>query len=58
MTKEEITISKRLDVRVNEQIRAKKVRLISIDGKQIGIVSIDKALLAARENDLDLVEVA
>jgi translation initiation factor IF-3 len=32
--------------------------LISIDGKQIGIVSIDKALLAARENDLDLVEVA
>lgn len=32
--------------------------MISIDGKQIGIVSIDKALLAARENDLDLVEVA
>ncbi|UCF74192.1 MAG: translation initiation factor IF-3 [Deltaproteobacteria bacterium] len=53
-----MTISKRLDVRVNEQIRAKKVRLISIDGKQIGIVSIDKALVAARENDLDLVEVA
>ena len=32
--------------------------MISIDGKQIGIVPIDKALLAARENDLDLVEVA
>lgn len=32
--------------------------MISIDGKQIGIVSIDKALVAARENDLDLVEVA
>ncbi|NVL91925.1 MAG: translation initiation factor IF-3 [Desulfobacterales bacterium] len=51
-------MSKKLDVRVNEQIRAGRVRLISADGKQIGIVAIDKALLAARENDLDLVEVA
>ncbi len=32
--------------------------MISADGKQIGILSIDEALLAARENDLDLVEVA
>ncbi len=29
-----------------------------MDGKQIGIVSINEALLAAREKDLDLVEVA
>ncbi len=29
-----------------------------MDGKQIGIVSITEALLAAREKDLDLVEVA
>ena len=53
-----MTISERLDVRINEQIRARTVRLISADGGQIGIVSIDEALLAARENDLDLVEVA
>lgn len=32
--------------------------MISGDGRQIGIVSIDEALLAARENGLDLVEVA
>ncbi len=32
--------------------------MISADGKQIGIVSIDEALRAARENELDLVEVA
>ncbi|NVM24599.1 MAG: translation initiation factor IF-3 [Desulfobacterales bacterium] len=51
-------MSKRLDVRVNEQIRASTVRLISADGGQIGIVSISEALVAARENDLDLVEVA
>ena len=29
-----------------------------MDGKQIGIVSINEALLAAREKDLDLVEVS
>ncbi len=29
-----------------------------MDGKQIGIVSINEALLAAKEKDLDLVEVA
>jgi translation initiation factor IF-3 len=29
-----------------------------VDGKQIGIVSINEALLAAKEKDLDLVEVA
>ncbi|UCH01165.1 MAG: translation initiation factor IF-3 [Deltaproteobacteria bacterium] len=51
-------MSKRPDVRVNEQIRAKTVRLISVDAKQIGVVSIGEALLAAREKDLDLVEVA
>jgi translation initiation factor IF-3 len=32
--------------------------LISVDKKQIGIVSINKALAAAREQELDLVEVA
>ncbi|RLB29264.1 MAG: translation initiation factor IF-3, partial [Deltaproteobacteria bacterium] len=51
-------MSKKLAVRVNQQIKAKTVRLISVDGKQIGIVSINEALLAAREKDLDLVEVA
>jgi translation initiation factor IF-3 len=34
------------------------VRLISVDKKQIGIVSISEALEAARAQNLDLVEVA
>ena len=51
-------IGKKPEVRVNEQIRASTVRLISADGGQIGIVSISEALVAAKENDLDLVEVA
>lgn len=44
--------------RINEQIRAVELRLIGPDGKQIGILSREKALLNARELELDLVEVA
>jgi translation initiation factor IF-3 len=45
-------------VRVNEQIRAREVRVVGPDGKQIGIMSVDEALRKADEYDLDLVEVA
>ncbi len=44
--------------RINRQIQAKKVRLISQEGKQIGIVPLSKALHAAGEARLDLVEVS
>jgi len=43
---------------VNEQIRAKEVLLIDAAGQKVGVVPIDKALEAAYEADLDLVEVA
>jgi translation initiation factor IF-3 len=45
------------DLRVNEQIRAREVRLIRDDGDQ-GIMSVSQALELAKEADLDLVEVA
>lgn len=45
-------------MRVNEQIRLSPVRLIGADGEQVGIVPVEEALRAARERDLDLVEVA
>ncbi|RUM89325.1 MAG: translation initiation factor IF-3 [Thermodesulfatator sp.] len=44
--------------RVNQQIRAREVRLVGPDGKQIGIVSLREALARAEEYGLDLVEVA
>jgi translation initiation factor IF-3 len=44
--------------RINEQIDAPEVRLVGADGEQIGILSRDDALARAREEDLDLVEVA
>lgn len=43
--------------RVNNQIRAKEVRLISHEGKQLGIVTIKQASAVASQAGLDLVEV-
>jgi translation initiation factor IF-3 len=43
---------------VNDQIRAREVRLVGPEGEQIGIVPLDKALQLAQDTDLDLVEVA
>jgi len=44
--------------RTNERIRAREVRLVDPDGKQLGIKPLPEALTIARELDLDLVEVA
>jgi translation initiation factor IF-3 len=44
--------------RINESIRVREVRLIDGDGSQVGIVATEQALRMAREQSLDLVEVA
>jgi translation initiation factor IF-3 len=43
--------------RLNNEITVPEVRLIGSEGEQIGIVSRDAALDAAREAELDLVEI-
>jgi translation initiation factor IF-3 len=43
---------------VNEAIRVPEVRVIGPKGENLGVLTIDKALRAAREAELDLVEVA
>ncbi len=45
-------------VRLNGKIRAREVRVIGVDGKQLGVLSLGDALKAARENGVDLVEIA
>ena len=45
-------------VRVNRQIRISPVRVVTAEGEQLGVLSIDEALAAAVERGLDLVEVA
>lgn len=45
-------------VRTNQQIRVPTVRVISEDGKQIGVMETSKAFALAQEHGLDLVEVS
>lgn len=46
------------DVRINREIRAKEVRVIDPEGRQLGIMPLIEALRAAANADLDLVEVS
>jgi translation initiation factor IF-3 len=46
------------DLRINEQIWAREVRLIREEGKRQGIMTVQEALDIAKEAGLDLVEVA
>ena len=43
---------------INEEITDKEVRLIGVEGEQLGIMSAEEALKIAIEHDLDLVKIA
>ncbi|MEW6296996.1 MAG: translation initiation factor IF-3 [Thermodesulfobacteriota bacterium] len=45
-------------VRINQQIRAREVRVIDTDGKQVGVLPLSEALRLAESKQLDLVEVS
>jgi translation initiation factor IF-3 len=53
-----IAIAREPEVRVNERIRAREVRVIATDGKQVGVIPVREALRMAQEQGVDLVEVA
>jgi len=42
---------------INNQIRAREVRLIDETGKQLGVFPLEKALQLAQERNLDLIQV-
>lgn len=44
--------------KINEQIKAKEVRLIDQDGKMVGVVTVAEGIRMAQEVDLDLIEVS
>ncbi|HBQ93705.1 MAG: translation initiation factor IF-3 [Firmicutes bacterium] len=46
------------DLRINNEIRARDVRLVGEDAEQLGVVSLREALSMAQERHLDLVEVS
>jgi len=44
--------------RINSRIFASPLRVLDVEGKQIGVISKDEALRLAQEQELDLVEIA
>ncbi|HXG17875.1 MAG TPA: translation initiation factor IF-3 [Methylomirabilota bacterium] len=51
-------MAKEAGVRINQQIRAREVRVIDADGTQVGIMPLGEALRLAESKELDLVEVS
>ncbi len=45
-------------MRINREIRADRLRVITEDGEQLGILTFREALAKAEEMGLDLVEIA
>jgi translation initiation factor IF-3 len=45
-------------VRVNGKIRAREVRVIDAHDKNIGVISLNEALMLARQSGVDLVEIS
>src|SRR3989344_1074555 len=52
------TQSEKAQVRMNEAIRAKEVRVIGSNGENLGVLSASEAIAKAREVGLDLIEVS
>ncbi len=51
-------LSKQVRVRVNEQIRARQIRVVDDEAGNLGLMAPEEGLALARARDLDLVEVA
>jgi translation initiation factor IF-3 len=58
LTEGATSISKAQEIRINEGIRVREVRVVSAEGEQLGVMPTQQALEAARSQELDLVEVA
>jgi translation initiation factor IF-3 len=53
-----LAIAQDKETRINGDITASQIRLIGVDGEQLGIVSLSQALSMAEEAEIDLVEIA
>lgn len=45
-------------IRINEQIRAKELRVIGADGANLGVITLKEALKVAEDSGLDLIEIS
>ncbi len=55
---ENLWYDERIEYRVNNQIKAESLRVVTDTGENLGVLSRDAALAAARERGLDLIEIA
>jgi translation initiation factor IF-3 len=53
-----MAIKKNADIEINEQIRDKEVRVIGVNGDQLGVMSSKEAYMMAKDADLDLIKIA
>ena len=51
-------IAQEREARINGEITAREIRLVGIDGEQLGIVGLREAMALAEENEIDLVEIS
>jgi translation initiation factor IF-3 len=56
--RESRTIAQEKSQRINDEITAPEIRLVGVEGEQLGIVNIRAALQMAEEAEVDLVEIA
>lgn len=55
---EQLIATEKKQTRINGEITAPEVRLVGVEGEQLGIVKIHEALRQAEDAELDLVEIA
>ena len=53
-----MAIDQEREARINGEITAREIRLVGMEGEQIGVVSLREAMALAEENDVDLVEIS
>lgn len=51
-------MAKNKQIRINNQIRAKELRVIDSDGENIGVLPVREAIAKAEESGLDLIEIS
>ena len=47
-----------IKVRINHQIKAPQLRVITVDSENLGVISLEQALTEARKRGLDLIEIS
>ena len=57
-SEEDKAIATEKEVNINREITAARVRLIGVEGEQLGVLSFAEAIAAAEGAELDLVEIA